>query len=207
MEELIKINGLALSNGGRILSEDVSFDVVAGDCVMLCGANGSGKTTLLRLLSEMGNEGEVVMVPTRIPKVRGFSLRDFVGLSSGRRTGLSVDEAIGRMGLDSFSGRDISELSDGEFQRAVVACGLVSGASVMLFDEPTAFLDIPGKLSVLRALRDVCDCGDAGRGTAVIFSTHDVHDGLLVATKVLSLGSDGIFRVLLPTDDPLPYLF
>lgn len=77
---LLKVRGMTIGHEGKIFYRGVSFDVREGDCIMLCGANGSGKTTLLRAIAGMkarsgkGSNG-IVMIPSRIPKVKGFTLR------------------------------------------------------------------------------------------------------------------------------------
>ena len=83
---LLKVSGMTIGHEGKILYSDISFDVREGDCIMLCGANGSGKSTLVRAIAGMRTESGsssngIVMIPSRIPKVRGFTLRDFVRIS------------------------------------------------------------------------------------------------------------------------------
>lgn len=203
---LLKVRGMAIGHDGKIFYRDVSFDVRKGDCIMLCGANGSGKTTLLRAIAGMkarsgkGSNG-IVMIPSRIPKVKGFTLRDFVRISCYSQSDLggrlapedeaAIGNALSRLCLDNLAGRDISTLSDGEFQKAAIASALVRRAPVILLDEPTAFLDAENRIAVMGTLKEIC--GMPGR-PAVIFSTHDLAEGLAVCGKVLALGADGIFR-------------
>lgn len=200
MKILIRVSDLTIGHKDRTLYSGITFDICEGDCIMLCGANGSGKTTLLK---ELGRDRRTVMIPARIPKVKGFTLKEFIRtscyahsdiggrLSPAQEAGL--DKAIGILNLSSLADRDISTLSDGEFQKAAIASALVRKAEVILLDEPTAFLDAENRISVLRELRKLCDRQD-GERPAMIFSTHDLHDGLAVATKVIALGADGIFR-------------
>ena len=195
---LHSIRDLAIGHGDRTLCSGISFDICEGDCMMLCGANGSGKTTLMKALT--GLSEEVMMIPARIPKVAGFTLKEFARIGCFSQSDMagrlsdqheeSLDAAIGTLGLTHLADRDISTLSDGEFQKAGLVSALVRNASVILLDEPTAFLDAENRISVLATLREICD----RKGIAVIFSTHDLHDGLKVCTKVLAFGADGRFR-------------
>jgi ABC-type cobalamin/Fe3+-siderophores transport system ATPase subunit len=57
---------------------------------------------------------------------------------------------------------------------------------LLLLDEPTAFLDVENRLMVLRTLRSVAE----QTGTAVIFSSHDLHDSLEVVHRVLAITPD-----------------
>jgi len=194
---LHSIRDLAIGHGDRTLCSGISFDICEGDCIMLCGANGSGKTTLMKALT--GLSEEVMMIPARIPKVAGFTLKEFARIGCFSQSDMAgrlsdqheeaLDVAISSLGLTHLADRDISTLSDGEFQKAGLVSALVRNASVILLDEPTAFLDAENRISVLATLREICD----RKGIAVIFSTHDLHDGLKVCTKVLAFGADGRF--------------
>ena len=195
---LHSIRDLAIGHADRTLCSGISFDICEGDCMMLCGANGSGKTTLMKALT--GLSEEVMMIPARIPKVAGFTLKEFARIGCFSQSDMAgrlsdqheeaLDVAISSLGLTHLADRDISTLSDGEFQKAGLVSALVRNASVILLDEPTAFLDAENRISVLATLKEICD----RKGIAVIFSTHDLHDGLKFCTKVLAFGSDGRFR-------------
>ena len=195
---LHSIRDLAIGHGDRTLCSGISFNICEGDCMMLCGANGSGKTTLMKALT--GLSEEVMMIPARIPKVAGFTLKEFARIGCFSQSDMAgrlsdqyeeaLEVAISSLGLTHLADRDISTLSDGEFQKAGLVSALVRNASVILLDEPTAFLDAENRISVLATLREICD----RKGIAVIFSTHDLHDGLKFCTKVLAFGADGRFR-------------
>lgn len=200
---LIHIDGMTIGHGKKVLYENVSFDINEGDCIMLCGANGSGKTTLLKAIAGLQHPGcRVTMIPSRIPKVKGFSVKEFVKVSCFKQTDMTgklsesdeaaLGRALERLGIDHLKDRDISTLSDGEFQKACIAASLVQQAGVILLDEPTAFLDAENKISVLQALRGLCKEKDS---PAVIFSTHDLHEGMKVCNRVIALGADGVFRI------------
>lgn len=214
---LLKTTDLTIGHDGRSLCSGISFDICEGDCIMLCGANGSGKTTLMKVLAAKENSPcirseagcECIMIPARIPKVAGFTLREFVRISCFSKSDLygklsseeeaAMDQAIADLGLMHLADRDISTLSDGEFQKAGIASALVRKASIIMLDEPTAFLDAQNRISVLNTLKDICQNREwESSGThmpAVIFSTHDLHDGLQVCTKVFAIGADGNFHI------------
>ena len=196
------IDNITIGHGKKVLYKDVTFDIHSGDCIMLCGANGSGKTTLLKAIAEMQVPGcRITMIPSRIPKVKGFSVKDFVKISCFRQTDMSgklsehdqatLHQALSKLGIEHLQDRDISTLSDGEFQKSCIAAALVQNAGIILLDEPTAFLDAENKVSVLKALRDIC----CENGPAIIYSTHDLHEGLKACNRVIALGADGVFRI------------
>jgi iron complex transport system ATP-binding protein len=200
---LIHIEGLKIGHGKKVLYENIAFDIHEGDCIMLCGANGSGKTTLLKAIADLqGTESRITMIPSRIPKVKGFSVKDFIKVSCFKQTDMAgklsehdantLGNALEKLGIAHLKDRDISTLSDGEFQKSCIAASLVQHAEVILLDEPTAFLDAENKTSVLQALRGLCEEKDS---PAVIFSTHDLHEGLKACNRVIALGADGVLRI------------
>ena len=204
---LLDIKGMTIGHRGRTLYSGVDIEIREGECIMLCGANGSGKTTLLKTLAGMKGEGtgrkgkEIIMIPTRIPKVEGFTLREFIRISCFSQSDFAgrlspeqesrIEQALETLGLRHLAQQDISTLSDGEFQKGSIAAALVRKAEIILLDEPTAFLDAENRINVLKTLKHLCSTPEK---PAVIFSTHDLHDGLAVCDKVVALGSDGIVR-------------
>ena len=77
----------------------------------------------------------------------------------------------------------ITKFSDGEFQKACIATALTKKANVIMLDEPTAFLDVENRIMVLQTLQRLAH----ETGSTVIFSTHDIHDGVIYSDTVLAL--------------------
>ena len=189
------INHLTLGYGNRTLVRDISFELVPGECVLLAGANGTGKTTLLKVLTEEG----IILIPTNIPKVKGFTVEAFIHTGCykesdwkgriSKEVAAKMEEALEVLGIQELKDRDISTLSDGEFKKTCLAVGLTRRAKVLLLDEPTAFLDVENRISVLQTLREVA----RKTGTAILFSSHDLHDALPVVDRVFALTRDGRF--------------
>jgi iron complex transport system ATP-binding protein len=186
----------------KAVAGPLSFSFKDGDCIMLQGPNGSGKSTLLKTLAGLvqpisgsfSSGGRAVMVPTHIPKVKGFTVWEFILTGMLRKSGLfgrlsqsskeAASKAVRTLGLEDLASKDLSQISDGEFQKACIASALTSRASVLLLDEPTAFLDVDNRIMVLSTLQELAH----STGTTVMFSTHDIYDGAKYSDFQLSLG-------------------
>lgn len=200
---LFSIRDLSIGYGDNVLCSDISFDIKEGDCILLCGANGSGKTTLLRTIAATGNRrsGNIIMIPSGIPRVKGFTLEEFIRTGfftqSDWKGRLSAEEearirqSLEEMGLQDLKDRDISALSDGEFQKGCIASAICRKAEVILLDEPAAFLDTENRLEILAGIDRVCK----ERGTAVIFSSHDIREAAARCSRIAAIGADGCFRI------------
>ena len=141
-----------------------------------------------------------ILIPTGIPKVKGFTLEEFVRTGCyqesnwagklNKETQQRLEEALELLGIRHLQHQDIASLSDGEFQKACIAVGLARKADILLLDEPTAFLDPDGRAMVLRTLRHVAESA----GITVLFSSHDLHASLAVAHRVLAFTRDRLLE-------------
>ena len=197
---MIRIDLPSIGYGSRVLARDIRLDVAPGECILLAGPNGCGKTTLLRSIPG------ALLIPTGIPKVKGFTVRSFI------RTGCFLEsrwkrsealegritDALATLGIADLDGRDLSTLSDGQFQKACLAIALTRRTDLLLLDEPTAFLDVEGRRMVLQTIRDM----SLKSGIPVLFSSHDLRDALEVADRVAGITPDGRFLVSAPADAP-----
>ncbi|MDZ7715537.1 MAG: ABC transporter ATP-binding protein [Balneolaceae bacterium] len=88
--------------------------------------------------------------------------------------------AIESTGLHDFVHRDISRLSDGERQKVMIARALAQDTSVILLDEPTAHLDLPNRVEIIRLLRKLAH--ETGKG--ILLSTHELDLALKAGDRI-----------------------
>lgn len=98
----------------------------------------------------------------------------------GRLTGKDnkiVDRSIEMVGMSHKSDQPASALSDGERQKVMIAKSLAQETPIILMDEPTAFLDFPGKVDTMVLLKRLAH----EDGKTILQSTHDVNMALQIA--------------------------
>lgn len=190
--------GLTKRYGARVALAAVSFDLAPGELVGVIGPNGAGKTTLLSILagvlapdggelSRPGREaGWVPQQPALYAKLSVTeNLRLFARLEKLAEPEAAVAGMLAQTGLEDRAGEEVGRLSGGNQQRVNIAIGLLTQPSVLLLDEPSAALDPRQRERLWEFIS-----GLAQRGTAVVFSTHNVAEVERYAGRVLLL-ADG----------------
>lgn len=89
-------------------------------------------------------------------------------LSEEDRT--AVDDAIRLTGIESLKNRDVGTLSDGERQKVMIAKALAQQTPVIILDEPSAFLDYPSKMELMRLLQRLAH----EERKTILLSSHDL---------------------------------
>lgn len=81
-----------------------------------------------------------------------------------------VRECLEKVGMNDFRDVNIDRLSDGERQRVMIARALAQESKMIILDEPTAFLDLPNRLHIIRLLKEL-----SRSGKLIILSTHELN--------------------------------
>jgi ATP-binding cassette subfamily F protein uup len=196
-KQLIVLDGVGYSVGGRALFKGIDFTVTSGMRIGLVGPNGSGKTTLLRLL-----RGEIEPTAGTVRKADSLKIVYFdqnreldPNLTLRRALAPDSDSVIYQDRVTHVASwaarflfstedlnRPVGRLSGGERARVLVAQLMLQPADVLLLDEPTNDLDIP----TLEILEENLL---AYRG-ALVLITHDRY--MLDRVSTIVFGLDGL---------------
>jgi len=184
---------LDLRRGAVVAVDRISFACRAGEIFGLLGPNGAGKTTALRILSTVlrptGGRAtiagyDVVRQASQVRRNIGY-MSASTGIYDrmtawemveyfGRLYGMSEDRLrermehlFGTLQMNSF--RDVlgSKMSTGMKQKVSIARTIVHDPPVLIFDEPTAGLDVLVARAVLETIRSLQE-----QGKCIVFSTH-----------------------------------
>ena len=105
--------------------------------------------------------------------------------------------AIESTGIEQFVDRDILRLSDGERQKVMIGRALAQDTSAILLDEPTAHLDLPNRVEIMRLLRKLAHETQKG----ILLSTHELDLALKAADTLWLISMDG--KVITGTPEDL----
>lgn len=122
-------------------------------------------------------------------------------LSSSDRS--KINWALDISGIHKIQNQSIGELSDGQFQKVLIARALAQDGDIILLDEPTAHLDLPNKISILKLLKDLCD----QTGKSILMATHELEFAFQMADRIWMVLKEDELISGLPEDLMLNHTF
>ena len=207
-EKALDLKRVSFGYDKKDVLKELTLAVPKGSICALLGGNGSGKSTLLSLISgrERGFTGKiksssdkVVMLPQN-PRLMFFKESIEEDLESYRKSvgGCSRDEALAivkRCHVEHLLSRHPYDVSGGEIQRAALAKALISGAEIILMDEPTKGTEGQFKEEISEILR-----GLVKEGKTIVIACHDLEFAALYADYCGMLFNCDVTK-LLPTSE------
>lgn len=194
--EVLSVRDLTVKIRNEKIVDGLSFEVNRGDVLAIIGPNGAGKTTLFRaLLGIIPSEGEIKWrpgikigyVPQRMEIETDVPLTvfEFLKLRGSKNfTKAKAVEALKKVSLSpEILNQGFGEISVGQRQRILIAWSLLGEPDILLFDEPTADIDIKGQESIYQLLYHLQDKFEL----TIILISHDLSIVYKYAEKVLCL--------------------
>ena len=211
---MLAIRAVRRAFGDRRAVDGVSFDVAAGEAVLLVGRNGAGKTTLLRLVTGFldTDDGEVVIggveiagdraraqrqlgyLPEHAPAPGELTVREHLALRARQKQvgAAGLDKAIRLAALGDVVRQRIATLSKGFRQRVGLADALLGDPPLLVLDEPTSGMD-PIQVQELRGHLKA-----AAADRAILVSSHAVTDLEPLASRVAVLAAGKLVAIDTP---------
>jgi zinc transport system ATP-binding protein len=190
---LVEARGVGVRFGGQSVLTGVDLAVSPGEIVTIVGPNGSGKSTLVRVLigALRPGSGRVVRRPglrlgyvpqtLAVDRTLPLTVDRFLGLAGGDAAARVA--ALDQVGIAGLGGRQLSALSGGQFQRALLAQAVLRRPDLLVLDEATQGLDQGGEgrfYRLIDELRRELGCG-------VLMVSHDLHVVMAASDRVICL--------------------
>jgi len=198
----LRFTGVTHRYGSHVALDRLDLEVARGETVALLGPNGAGKSTTISLLlgllrPDSGTVEVLDTTPRRAVAEGRVGAMLQTGSGSGLPPGVRVEKALAlvrrlyrhpapleltveRAGIGPLLGRQTQHLSGGQAQRVRFAIAIAGDPELVFLDEPTAAMDVAGKRSFWRMIRQF---GHEGR--TIVFATHHLQEADQFADRVM----------------------
>ena len=195
MNEAIKISGLKKIYGTHVVLNGLDFCVLQGEIFALLGVNGAGKTTSLECIEglrkydsgnitihgRIGIQLQSASLPEHIKPLEAVKL-----FAKWNKTPL--DKAmLDTLGIYEFAKKQYFQLSTGQKRRLHLALALTRNPDILFLDEPTAGLDVEGRIALHEQIRQL-----KASGKTIILASHDMAEVENLCDRLAILSSGKI---------------
>lgn len=179
MTYALRVKGLRKSYGKKAVLKGIDLCVRKGDIFALLGVNGAGKTTALECIEglrkydggsisadgSIGIQLQSASLPAHIKGIEAIRL-------FAKWNRVSADASmLAAFGAESFADKQYKELSTGQKRRLHLALALISDPDIVFLDEPTAGLDVEGRISLHEYIRTL-----KNKGKTIVLASHDMSE-------------------------------
>lgn len=177
MNTAIQVEGLTKSYGERVILKGLTFQVRKGEIFALLGANGAGKTTTLECMEGLRryNSGSIKINGKKGIQLQSASLPEHIRPMEAiqlfaKWNRAKINEAmLVALGIHELKKMQYRNLSTGQKRRLHLALALISDPDIVFLDEPTAGLDVEGRISLHSQIRKLKE-----QGKTILLSSHDM---------------------------------
>jgi ABC-type Mn/Zn transport systems, ATPase component len=190
---LVKLENAGVYKSHKWLVRGISFEINQGEIVTLIGPNGSGKTTTAKMILNImntdegmviGNANKMAYVPQKINIDWTMPLRviDFMKITNSLNN-TQITESLTMTGVDKLLYNQIHSLSGGEFQRVLIARAIAKKPDLLVLDEPVQGVDFNGEIALYNLIKEISvnlNCG-------ILLISHDMHFVMSTTDHVICL--------------------
>lgn len=195
MKGAIQVRELKKSYGNDIVLKGLDFQIEKGEIFALLGVNGAGKTTTLECIEglrkydsgaiaidgKMGIQLQSSSLPAHIKPMEAIKL-----FAKWNRT--QIDYAmLNGLGIKEIERKQYIQLSTGQKRRLHLALALINDPDIIFLDEPTAGLDVEGRLSLHEQIRKL-----KSNGKTIVLASHDMAEVETLCDRIAILNNGKI---------------
>ncbi len=195
MSYAIQIDRLKKSYGDHTVLKGLSFNVIKGEIFALLGVNGAGKTTALECIEslrkydsghimvngKMGIQLQSASLPAHIKPLEAVQL-----FAKWNKT--KIDHSmLAALGINELTKKQYTDMSMGQKRRLHLALALISDPDIVFLDEPTAGLDVEGRISLHDQIRKL-----KAQGKTIILASHDMAEIESLCDRIAILNEGNI---------------
>lgn len=177
MTDALQVKGLRKSYGKKEVLKGIDLCIRKGDIFALLGVNGAGKTTALECIEGLRKyDGGSIAINGRMGiQLQSASLPAHIkGMEAvhlfAKWNKAAVDTSmLASLGVNSLANKQYREMSTGQKRRLHLALALISNPDIVFLDEPTAGLDIEGRISLHEYIRIL-----KAQGKTILLASHDM---------------------------------
>ena len=173
----IQVDSFIKSYGTNTVIKGISFDVNHGEIFALLGINGAGKTTTLECIEGLrkyekghikvdGKIGVQLQSSSLPPNIKAYEAIQL--FSKWSKTPVDHDMTHS-LGLDDIKNKQYQTMSAGQKRRLHLALALIGNPDIIFLDEPTAGLDVEGRVALHQEIRNL-----KAKGKTIIMASHDM---------------------------------
>lgn len=206
-QNILTVTQLKVEFDNHIILDDVSFEVIRDDTLAIIGPNGAGKSVLFRALLglipytgkiEWAKDAKIGYVPQKLAVAKDLPLTVIEFLHFKEKNQIKIYEVIKSVGFleqaehlhndKRVLSTLLGDLSGGELQRVLIAYALLGTPNVLLFDEPTAGVDVTGEETIYDLIHKL----QAEEDLTIMFISHELQVVNHYANNVLCLNKEKI---------------
>ena len=204
---ILSVANLKVEFNNHVILNNISFDVKRDSTLAIIGPNGAGKSVLFRTLLGLiafkgvvtwSSDAKIGYVPQKLSVAKDLPLTVNEFLHFKEKKQAKINETIESVGFLKEAGHShndkrvlgtrLGDLSGGELQRVLIAYALLDNPNVLLFDEPTAGVDVTGEETVYSLIHKL----QADEDLTIILISHELEVVNQYADIVLCLNKENI---------------
>lgn len=195
MNHAIQIDNLKKSYGTHTVLKGLTFHVKKGEVFALLGVNGAGKTTALECMEGLRkyDSGSITVYGKMGIQLQSASLPEHIKPMEAVRLFAKWNQTkpnssmLKALGINELEKQQYTELSTGQKRRLHLALALTNDPDVLFLDEPTAGLDVEGRIALHRQIRQL-----KAQGKTIILASHDMTEVETLCDRIAILSEGNL---------------